>query len=61
MLLGRYLECAYDEASPAEQRIFAGLLEIQDPQLYAWLMGREMPPDPAVADVVRKIGAGTAR
>ena len=55
ILLLRYLECYYDNASPREQGIFAEILELQDPQLYAFITGRERPPDGAFADVVRKL------
>ncbi len=57
VLLQRYLEQHFDSASEQEQRIFAELLERQDPQLYGYLVGRETPVDPAVADVIRKISA----
>ena len=55
ILLLRYLECCYDSASPQEQGVFAEILELQDPQLYALITGRERPPDEAFADVVRKL------
>lgn len=58
VLLLRYLERHYDSASVQEQTIFADLLELQDPELYGYLIGRNTPADPAVADVVRKISAG---
>ena len=54
-LLERYMDVRYDVAPAAEQHIFAELLELQDPQLFAYLIGREAPPDAAVADVIRKI------
>lgn len=57
VLLQRYLEQHFDRATAQEQRIFAELLELQDLQLYDYLVGRETPADPAVADVIRKIGA----
>jgi antitoxin CptB len=55
VLLQGYLERYYDTASVEEQRLFAELLELQDPQLYAYCIGLELPSDPAVADVIRKI------
>jgi len=57
VLLQRYLEQHFDSASAPEQRIFAELLERRDPELYGYLVGRETPADPAVADVIRKISA----
>ena len=56
LLLG-YLEQRYDTAPAEERRIFADLLELQEPQLYAYLTGRETPPDPAVAQVIGQIRA----
>jgi len=55
-LLG-YLERHYDTASAEERRIFADLLELQDLQLHSYIIGRETPPDPAVAQVIGKIRA----
>jgi antitoxin CptB len=60
VVLIRYLERHYDAASPAEQRVFAQLLDLQDPQLYGLIVGREAPADPVQADVVRKIGAAVS-
>ena len=57
LLLQRYLEQQFAGASEQEQRIFAELLEQQDPELYGYLVGRDVPADPAVADVIRKISA----
>ena len=56
LLLG-YLEQYYDTAPAEERRIFADLLELQDPQLHAYLIGRQTPSDPAVAQVIGKIRA----
>ena len=56
LLLG-YLERYYDNASLKNKRVFADLLELQDPQLYAYLIGRETPKDPTVAHVIYQIRA----
>ena len=55
MLVSRYLEERYAEASPAHQAAFRDLLELQDPELNALLLGREMPREGALADVVAEI------
>ena len=57
MLLLRYLDQHYASASPDEQRLFAALLELPDPQLYAYLTGRETPDDAALTHVLGKIAA----
>ncbi len=57
VLLLDYLERRYATAPAEERRIFANLLELQDPQLHAYLIGLEAPADPAVAQVIGKIRA----
>ncbi len=57
IVLLRYLERDYDRASEQERRVFTELLELQDPQLFSYIMGRETPPDAVVADVIRKISS----
>jgi antitoxin CptB len=54
-LLERYMEVRYDSAPAAEQKIFGELLELQDPQLFAYLLGRETPEDEVVVHVIGKI------
>jgi antitoxin CptB len=54
VLLG-YLERYYTQAPAEEQETFADLLELQDPQLYAFIIGREIPADETVANVVGKL------
>ncbi len=36
---------------------FEDMLELSDPQLYAWMLGRESPEDQALADLVERIRA----
>ena len=55
VLLEAYLERVYGEASEEEKRVFADLLNLEDPDLFRFLSGRETPKDPLVADVVRRI------
>lgn len=57
ILLLRYLEQCYDSASKEEQRIFANLLELQDPRLFGYIIGRETPTDAAIGDVIDKLRA----
>lgn len=47
-----YLERHYPTASAAEQQAFAELLELQDPLLMSYMVGRETPADAAMAKVV---------
>ena len=47
-----YLERHYPEASPEDRQAFADLLEVQDPLLMSYVVGRETPRDPATARVI---------
>jgi len=42
-ILGGYLEQDYPQAPLEHQRAFAALLEVQDPDIYDWLMGIHSP------------------
>ena len=59
LLLTRYLDEAYADASPATRQAFARLLEWQDPEVYALLTGRTQTDDPELADVVARIRTST--
>jgi len=52
----RYLEQRYPQAPAAEQQAFESLVELQDPQLLAYLMGRERPQDPEQLNVIAFFG-----
>ena len=45
ILLTRYLDERYGTAPPEEQDAFRGLLEAQDPLIYAYCLGSEPPPE----------------
>ena len=55
VLLGRYLDSRYEHASPTERSAFEAVLELQDPQLYAYFTGRDSPEDPRVGAIVERI------
>lgn len=57
MLLLGYLQHAFDTASEEERRAFAELLELQDPQLMAYVVGRETPTDQTLATLISKLRA----
>jgi antitoxin CptB len=52
VLLMRYLERDWPLAGPAEQAAFADLLEWQDPEINALLVGRLAPDNEALASVL---------
>ena len=47
-----YLEQHYPTAPAEEQQAFAELLELQDPLLMSYMVGRETPADATTARVV---------
>ena len=55
VLLQSYLENCYSHAPAPEQRAFEALLELQDPQLFAYMLGSEAPTDPELMHVVARL------
>jgi antitoxin CptB len=55
LLLQGWLEYGYPRASSAEQALFAQFLELPDPEIAAYLLGHETPPDPSVAALVAQL------
>ena len=55
VLLQRYLDQRYAHAPQEEQQAFEALLELQDPQLFAYVVGREQPVDPHIENVVARL------
>jgi antitoxin CptB len=54
VVLSRYLEGDYPLAAAEERRAFEALLELQDPDLLSFLIGRTtLPADPQMAHVLR--------
>lgn len=43
--LGDFLESGFSDLDEQGRAVFACLLEHEDPELYAWLSGRVVPPD----------------
>ena len=55
VLLTGWLEQCYDQESSGNQRLFQQFLELPDPLLAAYLLGREQPADPAQQALVQQI------
>ena len=55
VLLGNFLHEVYPALSDPDKNIFVRLLSSPDPELFAWLMGHEMPADPELASIAEKI------
>ena len=60
ILLTRYLDQRYGSAPTEEQDAFRGLLEIQDPVIYAYCLGQEPPPEHLAALIERITAAPSA-
>lgn len=56
--LTRFLESEYEGSDEARRAAFARLLQIQDPILYEWLMGRSVPTDPDMERLIAVIRGG---
>jgi succinate dehydrogenase flavin-adding protein (antitoxin of CptAB toxin-antitoxin module) len=57
ILLARYLDERFCAAPAEEQDAFRGLLEIQDPLIYAYCLGQVRPPE-HLAVLIDRITAG---
>ncbi|RKZ67340.1 MAG: succinate dehydrogenase assembly factor 2 [Gammaproteobacteria bacterium] len=55
VVLTRYVETQYDDASDAEKKTFDELLEYQDPDILRFVLRQEVPADEAIADIIEKI------
>ncbi|HMI75663.1 MAG TPA: succinate dehydrogenase assembly factor 2 [Steroidobacteraceae bacterium] len=53
ILLTRYVDERYGSAPVDEQQAFQGLLETQDPVIYAYCLGQERPPEHLAALIER--------
>lgn len=54
-LLTRYLEHDYPAASAAERDAFARMLDLPDPDLFGYLVGRGVPPEESLRHVIARI------
>jgi antitoxin CptB len=57
VLLTRYVDEEYHTAAPEQQEAFRRLLDLQDPLMYAYFLGRETPLDAALASLIARITA----
>ena len=55
LVLLRYLEQDYPQASPVDRDAFARILELQDPDLFGYLVGRDTPAEASLRHVVARI------
>ena len=55
LLLQGFFDEHYDRLAPSQRQAFEALLGYPDPLLYEYFLGRTIPADGAIADVVAKI------
>ncbi len=55
VLFTRFVESTYDDLSESDQAAFNKLLEIEDPEILAYMLYDDKPTDPDVAGIVEKI------
>jgi len=55
LLLNRYLDQRFDQASESEQAAFERLLTLPDPEILHYLMGQEAPKDDAMGSLVNTL------
>lgn len=54
VILGQLLESTFPKLTEAQQCQFERMLSVDDPTLYAWLIGREVPLDKAMREIVTR-------
>lgn len=57
ILLISFLDKHYDTLNEDEQKVFALFLTEADPDIYLWLMGKELPINPIFQNLVHKLRA----
>jgi antitoxin CptB len=55
VLLTRYLEHRYVNASHGQQQAFEAVLELQDPTILAYLTGSQVSEHQAIRDVIQQL------
>ena len=55
LLLMRYLDTYYETASATEQQAFQDLLEIQDPEIFSYLTGKQTAEDANVQRLAEQL------
>ncbi|MGH8458701.1 MAG: succinate dehydrogenase assembly factor 2 [Nevskiales bacterium] len=55
VLLTKFLDNQYDGLGESRQQAFQALLEMEDPDLYACLMGQQDAPSAELKDVIESI------
>jgi antitoxin CptB len=59
LLLSRYMQERFPNASDAHQEAFEALLEAPDPLIYAYCLGQLTPPTPGLSSLIAHITEGS--
>jgi antitoxin CptB len=54
-LLSRYLEEDYPQAPRCDREAFGRILELQDPEIFGYLLGRAIPEEASLRHVIARI------
>ena len=55
VLLTRYFEEVYPSATLQQQQAFADILDLQDPLIMAYVIGKQTPDSKDIADVIQQL------
>ena len=55
VMLTRYIEAEYEQLNVSQRQQFQQVLNLQDPDLYHYLMGNRIATDPNVAGFIHRI------
>ncbi|HVW68257.1 MAG TPA: succinate dehydrogenase assembly factor 2 [Steroidobacteraceae bacterium] len=61
IVLERFARAELPGASAGQRQVLARFLELPDPLLAEYLLGNVTPPEPELADLVRRIAAAAGR
>lgn len=55
LVISRFFENHYDTLTNEEQQNFRDFLEVEDPEIYSWIMGRTSPDNKNHAVIIHKL------
>jgi antitoxin CptB len=57
LVLEPFVDTVYPTLGESDRACYQRLMACEDQELYSWFLGRELPEDPALAAIVRRIVA----
>ncbi len=55
LVINRFFESDYDSLSEQEQSEFKEFLNLEDPEIFSWIMGRTTPEEESHAAIISKL------